>query len=83
MYPAFSLQAQQRKKIEGRERRRRSNQKRDQRRFCAETGLIDMPKSNFGNTNDGNASKRSFEDPKLAAEITGLMPVFLSYFLDC
>lgn len=44
-----------------------------QARFRAETGLIiDMPKSNFGNTNDGNTSRRFFEDPKLAAEITGI-----------
>lgn len=44
-----------------------------QRRFRTETGLlIDMPKSNFGNTNDGNTSRRFFEDPNLAAEITGI-----------
>lgn len=44
-----------------------------QRRFRSETGLIiDMPKSNFGNTNDGNTSRRFFENPKLASEITGI-----------
>ena len=44
-----------------------------QQRFREETGLlIDMPKANFGNTNDGNASRRFFEDPKLASEITGI-----------
>lgn len=44
-----------------------------QTRFRNETGLlIDMPKANFGNTNDGNTSRRFFEDPKLASEITGI-----------
>ncbi|CAH1108526.1 unnamed protein product [Psylliodes chrysocephalus] len=31
-----------------------------------------MPKSNFGNTNDGNTSRRFFENLTLAAEITGI-----------
>ncbi|CAH1108515.1 unnamed protein product [Psylliodes chrysocephalus] len=31
-----------------------------------------MSKSNFGNTNDGNTSGRFFENPTLAAEITGI-----------
>ncbi|KAK5641968.1 hypothetical protein RI129_010515 [Pyrocoelia pectoralis] len=44
-----------------------------QARFRAEIGLIvDMPKSNFGNTNDGNTSRRFFENPGLASEITGI-----------
>ncbi|CAH1114516.1 unnamed protein product [Psylliodes chrysocephalus] len=44
-----------------------------QTRFRTETGLlIDMPKSNFGNTNDGNTSRRFFENPTLAAEITDI-----------
>lgn len=44
-----------------------------QTRFRNETGLlVDMPKTNFGNTNDGNTSRRFFEDPKLASEITGI-----------
>ncbi|CAH1098923.1 unnamed protein product [Psylliodes chrysocephalus] len=44
-----------------------------QTRFRIETGsLIDMPKSNFGNTNDGNTSRRFFENSRLAAEITGI-----------
>lgn len=44
-----------------------------QARFRKETGLlVDMPKGNFGNTNDGNTSRRFFEDPKLASEITGI-----------
>lgn len=29
-----------------------------------------MPKVNFGNTNDGNTSRRFFENPQLAADIT-------------
>lgn len=44
-----------------------------QERFRKETGLlVDMPKANFGNTNDGNTSRRFFENPKLASEITGI-----------
>lgn len=44
-----------------------------QERFRAEAGLlIDMPKANFGNTNDGNTSRRFFENTQLAAEITGI-----------
>lgn len=42
-------------------------------RFRNETGLlVDMPKANFGNTNDGNTSRRFFENPELASEITGI-----------
>lgn len=42
-----------------------------QERFRIETGLlVDMPKANFGNTNDGNTSRRFFENPQLAADIT-------------
>lgn len=44
-----------------------------QTRFRQESGLlVDVPKSNFGNTNDGNSSRRFFGDPKLAADITGI-----------
>lgn len=44
-----------------------------QRRFRNETGLIvDVPKAGFGNTNDGNTSRRFFADPQKAAEITGI-----------
>ncbi|XP_057670661.1 uncharacterized protein LOC130902488 [Diorhabda carinulata] len=44
-----------------------------QARFRRETGLlVDMPKSNFGNTNDGSTSRKFFDDPKLASEITGI-----------
>ncbi|CAH1102018.1 unnamed protein product [Psylliodes chrysocephalus] len=44
-----------------------------QTRLRTETGLlIDMPKSNFGNRNDGNTSRRFFENPTLAAELTGI-----------
>lgn len=31
-----------------------------------------MPKANFGNTNDGNTSRRFFDDPQLASDITGI-----------
>ncbi|KAK4872036.1 hypothetical protein RN001_016160 [Aquatica leii] len=34
--------------------------------------LVGMPKANFGNTNDGNTSRRFFENPKLASKITGI-----------
>lgn len=44
-----------------------------QDRFEKETGLqIDKPRANFGNTNDGNTSRRFFENPQLAADITGI-----------
>lgn len=44
-----------------------------QRIFRQETGLIvDVPKSGFGNTNDGNSSRRFFSDPQQASEITGV-----------
>lgn len=31
---------------------------------------MDVPKAGFGNTNDGNTSRRFFANPELAAEIT-------------
>ena len=31
-----------------------------------------MPKANFGNVNDDNTSRRFFDNPQLAAEITGI-----------
>lgn len=31
---------------------------------------MDVPKAGFGNTNDGNANRRFFMDPKLTATIT-------------
>lgn len=34
--------------------------------------IVDIPKPGFGNTNDGNTSRRFFANPVLAAEITGL-----------
>lgn len=44
-----------------------------QERFRTETGLlVDMPKTNYGNTNDGNTSRRFFENTELAADITGI-----------
>lgn len=44
-----------------------------QEKFRRETGLIvDVPKVGFGNTNDGNTSRRFFSNPELAAEITGV-----------
>lgn len=31
-----------------------------------------MPKAEFGNTNDGNTSRRFFSNPEVVAEITGV-----------
>lgn len=43
-----------------------------QERFRTETSLlVDMP-NNFGNTNDGNTSRRFFENTQLAADILGI-----------
>ena len=34
--------------------------------------IVDVPKAGFGNTNDGNTSRRFFMNPDLSAKITGL-----------
>lgn len=34
--------------------------------------LVDIPKAGFGNSNDGNTSRRFFADPETAARITGV-----------
>lgn len=34
--------------------------------------IVDVPKPGFGNTNDGNTSRRFFIDPELSAAITGI-----------
>lgn len=44
-----------------------------QKAFRERMGLIvDVPKPGFGNTNDGNSSRRFFIDSELATEITGV-----------
>lgn len=44
-----------------------------QNQFKEKLGLlVDIPKANFGNTNDGNTSRRFFENYQLSAEITGI-----------
>lgn len=44
-----------------------------QTKFREQMGiLVDMPKAGFGNTNDGNTSRRFFANPEIAAEITGV-----------
>ncbi|XP_075979633.1 uncharacterized protein LOC142978911 [Anticarsia gemmatalis] len=44
-----------------------------QNKFRNEMGLIvDVPKANFGNSNDGNTSRRFFADHQLSASITGI-----------
>lgn len=49
------------------------NKEKIQNEFKNKLGLrVDFPKAGFGNTNDGNTSRRFFENPELAAEITGL-----------
>lgn len=47
--------------------------KRIQELFKEKMGLlVDIPKSGFGTTNDGNTSRRFFNDPETAAFITGI-----------
>lgn len=44
-----------------------------QEQFKSKLGLIiDVPKAGFGNNNDGNTSRRFFNNVELAAEITGI-----------
>jgi hypothetical protein len=44
-----------------------------QKSFKEEMGLlVDIPKAGFGNTNDGNTSRRFFAEPEVSARITGL-----------
>lgn len=44
-----------------------------QKAFREEMGLlVDIPKAGFGNTNDGNTSRRFFADPETASRITGI-----------
>ena len=49
--------------------------------FRATTSLLsDMPKVNHGNTNDGNTSKRFFDDIDTVSEITGIERELLANF---
>lgn len=49
-----------------------------QSEFKSKMGLIvDVPKANFGNTNDGNTSRRFFENHELSAAITGIDATFI------
>lgn len=44
-----------------------------QKAFKEEMGLlVDVPKAGFGNTNDGNTSRRFFADPECSSRITGI-----------
>ncbi|KAJ8709377.1 hypothetical protein PYW07_009203 [Mythimna separata] len=44
-----------------------------QTKFREQLGLlVDIPKANFGNTNDGNTSRRFFDEYEKSAEITGI-----------
>lgn len=44
-----------------------------QKAFREEVGLlVDIPKAGFGNTNDGNTSRRFFSDPEAASRINGI-----------
>lgn len=44
-----------------------------QKAFKEEMGLlVDIPKAGYGNTNDGNTSRRFFADPETASRITGI-----------
>lgn len=51
-----------------------------QEKFEIKIGLIvDVPKPDFGNTNDGNTSRRFFANTDLAAEITDLDPLIYRF----
>lgn len=44
-----------------------------QNAFKDEMGLLmDIPEAGFGNTNDGNTSRRFFSDPETSSRITGI-----------
>lgn len=44
-----------------------------QEAFREEMGLlVDIPKAGFGNTNDGNTSRRFFSNPEISSRITGV-----------
>lgn len=64
-----------------------NTKKKIQNDFQSKLGLrVDFPKAGFGNSNDGNTSRRFFEDPELAAEITGLDASFINrikIILEC
>lgn len=51
-----------------------NNKKKEiQENFKQQLGLlVDIPKANFGNTNDGNTSRRFFEEYDISAAITGV-----------
>ncbi|CAH0560531.1 unnamed protein product [Brassicogethes aeneus] len=42
--------------------------------------LVDIPKAGYGNTNDGNSSRRFFNNPQEAADITGVDLILIIYF---
>lgn len=47
--------------------------KKIQNSFKEEMGLlVDIPKAGFGNTNDGNTSRRFFSDPETSSRIIGV-----------
>lgn len=49
-----------------------------QEQFKDQMGLlVDVPKAGFGNTNDGNTSRRFFSNPETAGRITGIDVDFL------
>ena len=53
--------------------KREARKQRIQDEFRRRTGLIiDVPKQGFGNTNDGNTSRRFFLNPAITVEITGV-----------
>lgn len=48
--------------------------------------LVDIPKSGFGNTNDGNTARRFFRNPDLVSSITGIDKTLIyrfSVILNC
>lgn len=65
----------------------KQNKERIQEEFKQKLGLrVDFPKAGFGNTNDGNTSRRFFTNHELAAEITGIDVTLIKRFkiiLEC
>lgn len=51
----------------------KETKERIQKSFREEMGLlVDIPKVGFGNSNDGNTSRRFFNDPESSSRITGI-----------
>lgn len=59
----------------------RDTKLRIQQLFKEEMGLlVDIPKAGYGNTNDGNTSKRFFADPDTSSRIIGIDINIIKHF---